>query len=621
MIPWHGIFSTLTNEMLGVYDLNGRILRINHRWTEVLGWDEEKFLSTPIRFFIHPKDIVIPETLFKTIAPDTISENYEGRWLCKDGSYRVLSWNFVFSSADQLFYAVGRDVTVLKRDFYLLQQTQRIAHIGGWVFNGRRGDLFWTEETYRLHGVDPKTFDLTLENVKQLYTEESQSRMALAREALQKFNKESFNVELEIIQPSGKRVLVASHYEPLFEDGELVGSKGTVRDITELRGTQRKLWEINQLNTAVINSSTYAIIAVDTNDTVTLFNPAASEMFGYSFEEMRQKDRPHILDRQELAERQKAFEQKHNVSFATHFEYLVALSEYDRDHQSQWPAYTKEGKKIYCDMSMTVLRDTDQKAVGYVAIMKDITLEKQYKEELIKTREQALIATKAKSEFLANMSHEIRTPMNSVMGMAELLLETQVTEEQQQYLSILDRAAKSLLDIINDILDLSKIEAGHISIQYIPFSLQEVLDKAMEIFLHKAKEKNIKLQSHIMGSPHQLGILGDPTRLRQILINLIGNAIKFTEKGGTVIIMTVIKPEEIEISVRDTGVGMTPEQKLKLFDRFSQGDSSITRRYGGTGLGLYISKLLVERMNGKISVESEIGQGSTFKISFPHIHA
>jgi signal transduction histidine kinase len=239
-------------------------------------------------------------------------------------------------------------------------------------------------------------------------------------------------------------------------------------------------------------------------------------------------------------------------------------------------------------------------------------------EDLDDARAEAEDATKAKSDFLANMSHEIRTPMNAIMGMAHLAMKTDLTAKQYDYLKKVDISAKSLLGIINDILDFSKIEAGKMDMESVDFQLEDTLDNISTLVGIKTQEKGLELLFKTDPSV-PTALVGDPLRLGQILINLSNNAVKFTDTGEIVVSTELVKKDKAQValkfSVRDTGIGMTAEQAAKLFQPFAQADSSTTRKYGGTGLGLTISKRLAEMMGGEIWVESESGRGSTFSFT------
>jgi len=269
----------------------------------------------------------------------------------------------------------------------------------------------------------------------------------------------------------------------------------------------------------------------------------------------------------------------------------------------------------WIDWSVNPEFDPSGKVKSVLTSARDITDRKKNEQELIKAREQALEASRLKSEFLANMSHEIRTPLNGIIGMTNLLLGTPLNSQQKEFTNIIRNSGDVLLGIINDILDFSKIEAGKLELEIIEFNIRNIVEEAVELFSQKAHEKNIELLSIVYQDVPAV-LNGDPGRIRQVLINLIGNAIKFTSRGEVVVRVKLYKKENNRIvlyfSVTDTGIGLTKENQRKLFNPFIQADGSTTRKYGGTGLGLSISKRIAEMMNGEIGVESEAGKGSTF---------
>jgi len=297
-------------------------------------------------------------------------------------------------------------------------------------------------------------------------------------------------------------------------------------------------------------------------------------------------------------------------------EFVAEMREHSVVRSFESEIYRKDGSKMWISENARAVADASGELLYYEGMVEDITERKRLETELKTAMHAAEAANRMKSEFLANMSHEIRTPMNGVIGMTDLLLMSSLNPEQRSFANTVRISGESLLIVLNDILDFSKIEAGKLDLEIIDFDLREAIDNIMDLLAAQAHSKGLELAAYIPPDV-PTNLLGDPGRVRQIVNNLVGNAVKFTSHGEVVVKVSRVDnspagPVKLRFEVRDTGIGIELDAQRRLFEAFSQADSSTTRRYGGTGLGLAISKRLVQLMNGEIGVDSIPGQGSTF---------
>ncbi|MES2561921.1 MAG: response regulator, partial [Pseudomonadota bacterium] len=353
----------------------------------------------------------------------------------------------------------------------------------------------------------------------------------------------------------------------------------------------------NRRLAAIVKQSSEAIWTCDLAGCISTWNAGATLLLGYTPEEaIGRSIRINVTTEEEETARFDRLKAGETFSYETR-------------------AINKAGREFDIEVAAAPLQDENGKVVGKICMAHDVTERKRAAEELYAAREAAEAANSAKSSFLAKMSHEIRTPMNGVLGMTELLLETELTETQRRFAETVQRSGKSLLSIINDILDFSKIEAGKLDLEHIEFDLRQIVEDTVELLAERAQSKGIELACNL---PVNITtrVKGDPLRLGQVLTNLVGNAIKFTEQGEVAVSLSCTEDADAALTLRfdviDTGPGIDKEAQTRIFDNFSQADGSTTRKHGGTGLGLAISKQLVEMMGGEMRLDSTPGVGSTF---------
>ena len=413
--------------------------------------------------------------------------------------------------------------------------------------------------------------------------------------------KETSNEEISVDRDGNRQFLITKKTVYEAPNGEKF-IVGVINNITDRLKAEEILRESEERFRLLIEGvRDYAILMLDKEGRIVSWNKSAERIKGYHAEEIIGQHFSRFYTNEDLI----------NGKPERELKTAVAEGKYEEEG---WRV-KKDGSLFWANVIITAVRDETGALRGFSKITRDITDRKRIEEEILESRDAALESVRLKSEFLANMSHEIRTPMNGVIGMTGLLLDTELTEEQREFTETVRSSADALLTIINDILDFSKIEAGKLHFEKLDFDLRQVVESTVELLAERAQNKQIELAS-LVASNVPTTLRGDAGRIRQVLLNLAGNAVKFTEHGEVTICLTRESETETHVTVRfavsDTGIGISKDAQSKLFQAFVQADGSTTRKYGGTGLGLTISKQIVEMMGGEIGIESEPGKGSTF---------
>ena len=403
--------------------------------------------------------------------------------------------------------------------------------------------------------------------------------------------------EIPVIRADGTRIWIGQNVQLVLDNKGAITFQAIARDITDLKHAMESLKRSIEVQNKILDTAATAIFTVDVDRRIVTVNDEFVRITGYGFQDLKGKLCTTFCDEP----------CKTNCG-------LFSGNNEEPIFRSQSKLVHKDGRMLRVLKNADLIRDESGRVTGGIESFIDVT-------ELIMAREQAVAASVAKSEFLANMSHEIRTPMNGIIGMTELALNTELSEEQREYLESVLGAADAMMMIVNDILDFSKIEAGKFELSFADFDIRECLEEAVSVLaLRPQREKAIEISCHILPEVPEI-VTGDQGRLRQVLMNLLGNAIKFTEKGFITLKLGVVSEGArkvlLQFSVSDTGIGIPPEKIEHIFRPFEQVDSSTSRRYGGTGLGLTIVSRLVELMEGQIWVESQLGVGSVFSFRIP----
>lgn len=455
----------------------------------------------------------------------------------------------------------------------------------------------WNPMAEKMLAMAPK--DFFNKPVNELYTSEEWKRIRALRIRERGM---LADIATQVVRTDGSMLDVNVSISVLKNsEGEVIGSIGILNDITNLKLIENKLRESENKMRVILDNSPAAIMVTDQQQRLVSWNSFTESLLGMTKKDLNQLPASSLYPPEEW-QRIRA-------------ENIILTGS---KHHMETKVVCKNGNIIDVDLSVNIVRDDNNNYLGSIGIIQDITEQKKFRQMLLMAKLAAEEANSAKSLFLAKMSHEVRTPMNAVIGMIDLTLETKLTDEQRENLKVAKDAADNLLGLLNDILDLSKAEAGKITIEKIELNVHDLIKNVCRGLAILASKKQIDLLWNIDDRIPKY-LIGDPVRLRQIIINLVNNAIKFTHKGFVRVKVELINAKdkrcELLFSVEDSGIGIPQDKHETIFDLFSQADDHTTRKYGGTGLGLAICKKLVEMMDGRIWVESKANEGSAFKFN------
>lgn len=593
--------------LMSMHDMEGNILEVNEKGRENLQYSAEEVEG------LNLKDLV-PEQNWPLLEQylQRINQNKEdfGTMILKSKKGEELVWmyhNLVETDKDGNPYVVSTALNVteritLERDLVyakkMLEQTSSVAQVGGWEVNLKNNTVFWSKTTKEIHKIDPE-FQPDFENAIGFYKDEDGQKINFL------FNRAvsegiPYDEEVQLVRNDGVTIWVRVKGIPEFENGVCNRVFGIIQDIDAFKNIYLELAKKEGM---MQSFATYVPVAVAMFDKeLNYISVSASWQEEFNMHNMKLVGENIFTISPDVPEERKAIYKNalkgtvyKNEDFAIEVLHKEGIQHYNVE---VGPWYLSDGV-----------------VGGVIVSVQNITNAVKINEELKNAKKMADIASKAKSEFLANMSHEIRTPLNGVIGFSDLLLKTPLNEIQTQYLNYINESGENLLAIINDILDFSKIESGKMELLIEKSNVYDLVSQVVNVILYQSQKKNIELLLNIeQGLPKILWL--DETRLKQILINLLGNAVKFTQQGEIELKVEKLNISDknitLRFSVRDTGIGIPLEKQQHIFDAFTQENSSISKRYGGTGLGLTISNNILGYMGSHLSLNSTLGKGSVF---------
>jgi PAS domain S-box-containing protein len=593
-------------------DQEGKFTFTNPMATKILGYSEKELLGRHFMEFIHPEfQAEIYGFYVQQLENKQVGSYREFPVISKSGKKIWLAQNtqMLFESNGEVHVtSIARDITEKREsDQAVLNLKNRLVTLlsnfkSGVLLADSEGKIETTNEFllnwFNIHSLDANNL-LFIEQVFEQIKGELMEPEIFEKTIQQDIQLHKTSERKKFFMKDGR--VFDLEYTPIMTTQGEKGSFWFFHDVTDEHNSQVLLQNSEEKYRGIIENLEMGILEVDNNENIIHANAIFCKMVGYEADNIVGKN-------------------ARNLFIPSDKEIEVfneALSERQKGNANVYEALVKKngGELIPMIISGAPIFDQNGQLIGSIGLHVDISSQKETEKILAEAKEKAEASSHAKEVFLAHMSHEIRTPMNAIIGMSSLLSNTELTGKQKVYLDAIRTSSKNLLSIINDILDFSKIEAGKLNVETIGFHVDKLVKNAIGSVNHLAAGKSIMLSFKIDPKISPV-VLGDPTRINQILLNLLSNAIKFTPDGKVELIAKVVKQEgksqRICFEVKDTGIGIDTSKINKIFESFSQEDDSVSRKYGGTGLGLTISKQLVELMNGKIWVESQKGMGTSF---------